>query len=458
MNTADRLNALNLEQAEPKALKNLDLLAEKLLTQKVPVHERCIRIRTSANEQGLNIRDNEIFAITAKARRKLQGHVDAVGVEDEFDLPDTAWAWDGVIAAQVPNLLVALQKVGKSALMAGLIAHWHYGSDGEYLGHKLIGPCPPVIIAGTDQTLVDWCNLLAPVGLMTQRENGKWGLAPNGPIKQLWHRANPIYLDMEGIEKITDANKQWPGALNWLDTYAALVAPLGLAEEKPEIAEPLYNLEESTQSYNATNVAIHHASKSRANERASNASRNSNALPAAASQIISLHWLNPDAKSDQRVTLSTEGRNGTPIEEIIEQCDRSQWQSHGSAEQIKEQQRLEKVEAKLTDRQAVALELLRDLWNAKHQELSAPALLKVEKELFGTERQARRSLDDLVTKGLAEERRTTTPQGKSGKFFRPAGSDLSASRGGIQEQCPECPEWSSSHTSPPRFETRPLCL
>ena len=41
----------------------------------------------------------------------------------------------------------------------------------------------------------------------------------------------------------------------------------------------------------------------RSGERASNASRGGNAISAAASQIIQLHWLNEENKSDQRIAL-----------------------------------------------------------------------------------------------------------------------------------------------------------
>ena len=451
------LNPADLASAERKAFKQLHLMAKRLLQEKVPPHIRTALIRTAALDERLPLRDGEIMAICAHARRELQGRAGAVTESDEFDIPDEVWAWDQVIAGQTPNLVVALQKVGKTALIAGLISAWHYGT-GSFLGHQLHGPCPPVIIAGTDQTMADWRGVLAPAGLMQQQENGKWRLTPGGPIKRLWHRSQPVYLDMEGIDDIATECEKYPGALLICDTYAALTAPLGLDEAKPEAAEPLYNLVEMIEPHQTTPVLIHHSSKSRANERASNASRNSNAIPAAVSQIISLQWLEPDKKTDPRINLTTEGRNSKPIDLVIEQIERSQWISHGTADDIKETQRRDQIIRKLGDRQRAAFDELNDQWDQHHQELTAPGLFEFDPELFNTERQARRTLDELVDKGLADERNARNAAGNArAKYFRPIGADLTASRGGIPTECPNRPNRPEVSKASQRFHSRPLC-
>ena len=178
---------------------------------------------------------------------------------------------------------------------------------------------------------------------------------------------------------------------------------------------------EMVEPHQITPVLIHHASKSRAGERASNASRNSNAIPAAVSQIISLHWLEPDKKSDPRINLTTEGRNSKPVDLVIEQIDRSQWISHGTAEDIKERKRLENVEAKLSERQSDALAELRDAWENHHQELTAPGLLDRMPDEFDNVRKARATLQQLHEKGLADKRTDIDPDhGGTVIRFRPA--------------------------------------
>ena len=457
------LSPADLATAERESLHQLHQLSKRLLAEKVPPHIRMALIRTQALDARLALRDGEIMAITALARRELAGRAGAASIGDEFDIPDEVWAWDQVIAGQTPNLLVALQKVGKTALIAGLISAWHYGA-GTFLGHELHGPCPPVLIAGTDQTISDWRSVLAPAGLMDQNPTtGKWRLTPTGPIKQLWHRSQPIYLDMEGVEEIAKACEQHPGALLICDTYAALCAPLGLDEAKPEAAEPLYNLVEAVEPFKATPVLLHHASKSRANERASNASRNSNAIPAAVSQIISLQWLEPDKKGDQRINLTTEGRNSKPVDLVIEQVDRSQWISHGSAADLKEQQRLAKVESNLSDRQVDALDAVRELWS-KGEEMTAPRLFELLPSHFDDQRKARATLAQLFDKALIDKRNDVDPEaGGTVIKYRPSGTDLieflsaSASRAhaGVQNHPPQPPQVPEVPYASQRFQPSP---
>ena len=77
-----------------------------------------------------------------------------------------------------------------------------------------------------------------------------------------------------------------------------------------------------------------------------------------ASQIIDLDWLIPEDKNDNRVKVSTAGRNSTPVDMVIEQVDREVWVDHGSSSEISETLRLEQVRAKLTDRQELVLSFM----------------------------------------------------------------------------------------------------
>ena len=427
--------------------KNLRAYTLELLQKKTPVHERTALIRAAANDCGFNLRDGEIFSLVAEARRKLQGKASAVEPGDEFDIPEDAWAWGQIIAACTANLIVALQKVGKTALVAGMISAWHHGAL-EYLGLPLIGPCPPVIFAGTDQTIADCFRVLAPAGLMDRNpETGKARLTPGGPIKKLWHRSQPVFLDMAGIEEIEEACKQNPGALLVCDTYAALVAPLGLDEAKPEVAEPLYNLLEVIEQYGITLILIHHASKSRADERASNASRNSNAIPAAVSQIISLQWVEPDKKTDQRILLTTEGRNSKPADLVIEQVDRSQWVRRGSSEEVRQQQQREKTISNLTERLTLVFMEVQDRWESRQLETTAQDILQALPDEIDDERKARAALQSLLDKRLVEKRTLPPAPASTDEDDRPAGRPslryrptVARARGGLPTEPPKPPK------------------
>ena len=143
-------------------------------------------------------------------------------------------------------------------------------------------------------------------------------------------------------------------------------------------------------------------------------------MPAAASQCIQLNLLNEQDKSDQRIKLSTEGRNSKPIEQVIEQIDRSQWVSHGSVADLEKEKQLEKIEAGLLDKQSMALGFLRDSWE-REEKLEATRLAVLMADEFGSNARvkAKTTLDQLVKKGLA--RKENVSDSKRGKvsFFWP---------------------------------------
>ena len=52
--------------------------------------------------------------------------------------------------------------------------------------------------------------------------------------------------------------------------------------------------------------------------------------------LTDLDWLLPEDKHDNRVKISTAGRNSTPLDLVIEQIDRAVWVDHGSSANIAE--------------------------------------------------------------------------------------------------------------------------
>ena len=176
-------------------------------------------------------------------------------------------------------------------------------------------------------------------------------------------------------------------------------------------------------------MAIHHSSKGRQGESASLASRGSTALPAAASQVIALARLAspPAGPPERRVLLKTEGRGGMPQQLLIERTEKG-WISHGDAEAVAQAQALQEAEEKLTDRQADALEVVRERWAAGEQRTDANALGEALGLRGEQGRKARSTLDQLARKGLLQSSRETTLQGRV-KWFWPVGSE--PSRGGL---------------------------
>jgi hypothetical protein len=269
------------------------------------------------------------------------------------------------------------------------------------------------LIVGTDQPQSDWGRMMLEVGLI-----GSDGVI-QAPVVGLAHAGRPLHLSPEGIERIETYAAAHPGLFVLVDSLAAAIGPLGLKEKDEDFAEPIRDLMEALEPHGATLLAVHHSGKERAGDRASLASRGTTALPAAVSQNISLAPMpagNPAGPPDRRVTLKTEGRGGLPQHLLIERTTEG-WISHGSAESVALAQHLQELEEKLSDRQAEALEVVRHQWmSGGRMEAKGLAIaLALEKD---GDRIARRTLDQLVRRGLLQSAMEVGLQGRT-KWFWP---------------------------------------
>jgi hypothetical protein len=340
--------------------------------------------------------------------------------DQPLSLAPTPWLWEGLVMPEAFNLLLALPKVGKTSLVLEAMGAWVHGAPG-FMGQRFYGACPPVLLVGTDQPENDWARMLQSARLLTP--NGRLALPP---IVGLFTAGNPLYLDEDGIERIAAQAKDHPGLLVVVDSYHACCRTLGLSENDAEMADPVLALLEAIAPHKGTLLVVHHANKGGSTGGAAIASRGTSALPAAASQIIQLHRMaqaNPAAAPDKRIVLKTEGRGGAPLQLLIERTEQG-WHLHGDAEEVMEAQRLAEVEAKLQDRQADALEAVRDQYEQDHQPMDASMLAECLK-LSGKgtrdgERKARSTLDQLARHGLLTVEIKTTETGRR-KLYRPKG-------------------------------------
>ena len=429
-----------------EALEALFNNAVGLLEAKVPARERLPLLRTSAVDAGLSIRDPEIYAAVAAARKHLRGESDGISAGMEIDIPDAEWIWESLLAAGTLNMVTALQKVGKTALILQLIRLWSAGVP-DFLGHALTPSCKGVIIVGTDMGLPDWRSMLMAAGLMEKTTAGKYKLLP--PIIKLFHRESPLHLDESGLERLSAICEANPDALIFIDSFAAVTAPLGIDEFKPEAAEPLYALCEAVEPYGATTVLIHHSSKSRSGEQASNAARGSNAITAVPSQLINLAW-HSDPKQDRRIELTSEGRGALPTALVIEQIERCRWISHGDASAIRRSEGRDKAERDLNDRQGIVIDEVRNQWEQQLYEMDAIYLQEALPAEFSgkdPQRQASATLEQLAGKELLEKRKVKVSGRAEVVLYRPFGADVRKaklrgkppSRANAQQEAPHPP-------------------
>jgi hypothetical protein len=382
---------------EAQAFELLRGRARQVLEEHPRKVEQELAMRMAATGLGLPaLSQQQIRMLLWEARNGDAGPVQPLTPEQPLSLAPTPWLLEGVVMAGALNLIVALPKIGKTAWVLGFLGAWLHGQQ-AFLGCGLPAtPCPPILIVGTDQPENDWGRMLKQFGLLDH-------------INRLHHRivglftaGRPLHLDAEGIDRIASYAEQHPGLLVLVDSLHACISPLGLKEESAEVAEPVRDLMSSLEAHGATVLMIHHANKGRANDGAVAASRGSTALPAVASQTISLTRLQTGAGGQQgnkerRLIIKTEGRGGMPQELLIERTDAEGWICHGDAAAVMEAQAREKAREKLTDRQQSVLGLLCE--RARAGETTTPA--DVVRELGHPRNRALETLEALVQKRLA---------------------------------------------------------
>ncbi len=363
--------------------------------------DRIIHMRDFCQRKGLKLTDSEIRQKIWQGRRRMEGAVEMYECNQIIDCPEETWAWEGIIMSADANLLISLPKCGKTTLIIDLIATWSRGND-EFLGQKLIGKCPPVIIVGTDMTTSRWMPLLHRFGLAEKVEATKY--KPIEPIVGVFAANNPLHLTQEGLERIAEIARNNKGALFLFDSFAKLVAPLGLKESSEDIAHPLADLQEVLAPYQCTSIIIHHSGKTKEDSPVL-ASRGSTALTAAVSQIISLSWFKREEdRQDKRILMRTMGR-AEDIQLLMSQ-ETSGWMLEGSvAEELKKEEFNKKLE-KLTDNQAEVFEYVQ---SANGREVTAT---EIQNELNIVTRSGVRILQALAKKGFLIQNKSSNPESR----------------------------------------------
>ena len=317
---------------QPEWTRAMDALQRETLAiiQTHPENEWMPRIRNSADHLNIlcDLREADIRGVLRKAEQSLHPRrVDPFSPDEDINIEPIRWMWDGVIRAGGGNLLIASPKVGKSALMMGMVGAMATGAT-SYLGRALQSTCPPVFVVGTDQPFVDWEPILIREGLFTGRRL-------QHPIKNLWDSSCELMLDERGIKRLRTLAVENPGALFVLDSYRSLIAGMGINENDSNFADPARALLRNLTDTGATWVIIHHSNKSVSGGNAISASSGNNSLPAAASCCILMNWLKAtfdgSPQQDFRIGINQSGRLER-CSMVVELTDDG-WISHGDGDE-----------------------------------------------------------------------------------------------------------------------------
>ena len=365
------------------------------------------RARARVSDHGLSdcVRDADLRRWLGDCLLKLKPKSKGKRKGQKLDLAPVPWALDSILMKHRLNMLIAEPKVGKTSLILSMISAWHHGEP-TFLGKELIGPCPPVIIVGTDQPEVDWGTMLHAEGLMTS------DCQMQDPLVAFWSAADPLHFDEDGFKLLEEVCEEFPEALVLCDSYHACVANLNCEDGSSTYANPLAQLLTVTAPHRATTVVIHHANKGQGGSIVSKA-RGTTALTAIPSQNILLSPMaGENNPNDRRIQLKTQGRAGRPENLIIERTDDG-WISHGDGEALVQEQRRADTVLNLPDKDAEVyayiLERTEQGFPVAQNELVANRDLRLKQY------QASRLCARLVRQGLIEQSGRTDPSLKGGR-------------------------------------------
>jgi len=363
-------------------------------------------LRLYAEEIECPISDKIAVAYIARASGEDEGVPLPKKHGQKLNKNSVPWCWDGLLMQGLFNLLVAPPKVGKSALLIGMIGSW-WRQDHSFLGRGFAHPCPNIHIIGSDQPECDWYKLFDREGLIN--EDGTIG----GPIKSLWSADAPLTLHDEGIKAIADLAAEDPGSMFIVDSYHACVSRLNIDEATAAFDGPARQLMAAVTSHGCTLVVIHHANKSVAGGNATNASRGSNALPAAASQLILMNWLRSPAdgqvQTDQRIVLKTQGRAKSTT--LLVELQDDGWVSHGDGDHALALEAAAEAEEDLNGRQADMYDYM-----VQRAEIGFSVTVKeLADHLNLPSKKVDRSLRSLIKKGLAQRDGCLEPGQEGGR-------------------------------------------
>lgn len=122
---------------------------------------------------------------------------------------------------------------------------------------------------------------------------------------------------------------------------------------------------------------------------------------------------------DQRIQVSTQGRNSTPVDLIIEQTARSHWISHGSTQSVSKKEKLAQKERDLNERQADVLEEVRDYWANTYQGIDSKKIYELCSDHFDSPKKALSTLKELEKHGLLLSSKTSLEGKGDVRLFKP---------------------------------------
>ena len=401
-----------LNQIDQYAIKVIDL--EKDTTRQIEL----LKLWT---QRDLHFSISSTFAwkIICKASGQKLGIPEPVSGDTEIDITEDSMVWGEILMYESWNLISALPKVGKSALVIG-IAGAVLNNKKEFLGLPLTHRFDNLIIVGNDQSNKQWGKLFLRESLCTKSGNR----IKIDPRIALWAQGSGIQLNEEGIQRIVEECKKRPNSLLLIDTLRSVTSQMGLDENKTEISAPIRRIQDATADLGVTGVILHHTTKSVYGGNAVIASSGSAAIPAAFDQTILMNWLKPvsdqSTQTDKRIAISCMGRGISST--IVAELTDNKWISHGDGEEAIRAEKISELEDNLQGRQGDVYDRLIQAWETN----TKMSTVDIANALNLTANKALRTLKALERKGLVMQDGVaprTNEKGRPIALFRPTKGD-----------------------------------
>lgn len=257
----------------------------------------------------------------------------------------TRWVWDGYIPRGGTALLTSPWKLGKSTLLAALLAQM--GADGGDLNGRV---SPARVLLLSEETQDTWA-----------RRRERFGI-----------RA-PIHAVCRGEFKTRPTLRQWPDFIAWLvhhveagkfdlvvlDTLLSYL-PVPNENDAAMMMDALMPLLQITER-GASLLLLHHATKVERSERTS--ARGSGALSGWADELIDLREFGAPGGCQRKLTVYGRAESHPPAA-ILELVDDCRYIVRGTAKAVQREARLSRVHRYLpTEPPGYSLREVLDAWD-----------------------------------------------------------------------------------------------
>ena len=312
------------------------------------------------------------FIEEAKERAMPQKRKAAYKPGEIIRVSITPWCVEGLLRGGVNNLIVALPKVGKSALNAAFVGAWARNAD-DFLGRKINQQCTEVHLIWPDMPLEDAVYLLEREGLWDGtgviKDDDDNVIAIEGSPKPLIKNLVTAEIDTREWDfrpanlgryrkEALDAKKRGVKAFWSFDCYELMCGFVPNYNENDSSAgRPAREMCLAFAGTGATTMVNHHSNKTGGGTAVLSGSGHAS-ISRPFSTCTELKWLRPAkdgaTQTDMRVSVSQIGRR-KGSKWVIELTDEG-WISHGESDEASQEEYLEEQWLKLDKLQQKAFD------------------------------------------------------------------------------------------------------